>query len=88
MTETNYDIIRKFALDYMNLQLILLNSQSMQREYQISLSNAIDMMKEYGKNQYGLVFDGDRINWKDSFPNKYYGEGSYSIEWLATVNKK
>jgi hypothetical protein len=59
----------------------------MQREYQTSLSNAIDIMKKYGEEHYGLVFNGDRINWKESFPDKYGGEGSYSIEWLAKVKR-
>jgi len=57
----------------------------MKLEYQNAISAAIDSMKEYGKTQFGLKFDGDRINWKTSFPESYSGEGDYSIEWLANM---
>lgn len=84
MTKPNPDHIHQFAIDYNHMQLLLLNSNTMKEEYQVAVSNAIDIMQDYAKEHYNLIFEEDVINWAASFPENYHGiaKSSNPEKWL------
>ena len=83
MMDERYESVREFARFYENLQKMIQGGSNIFKvDYMNTISYSIDTMKEFAMTKWGVVFNGDNIDWEQTFPDAYHRKNMR--DWLAT----